>query len=57
MKRLLMLAASGFMSITAAHAEESCNASGQIMSREAITKSLRDAVNRDRRVGRGCGHP
>jgi hypothetical protein len=42
MKRLLMLAAFGFMSITAAHAEESCNASGQIMSREAITKSLQD---------------
>ena len=43
MKRLLMLTAIAFVAtVSVAHAEESCTVSGQIMSRDAITKSLQD---------------
>jgi hypothetical protein len=43
MNRLLTLTAFAFLAgASAVHAEESCNISGQIMSRAAITKSLQD---------------
>jgi hypothetical protein len=43
MNRLLVLTAIAFLAAAfAAQAEESCNVTGQIMSRDAITKSLQD---------------
>jgi hypothetical protein len=43
MNRLLVLTAIAFLAAaSAAQAEESCNVTGQIMSRDAITKSLQD---------------